>query len=360
MIAIKPRVYLLIIIFANLITCASCSTTRPNEAFTGNYPKHFDNILISNPLLAKEIGKLPEIQNGLTEKKVTALKILCDLYVNQNDSFNNAFDQMNKIGKPNVRKFCTPLQALFWLAEDEKLDEIASVLDDYNLERLLTSAWKENLALIMPKSDMKYVIDNIRVEHQKDFYKKKWAEKDYGEIIYWLKSDYRSESNRSYKLFNYKSKRLIKKIMKKKDPRWSEYNLVLERLNAPELVHFYLNTKLHYVDTGKTRGGYLLFETGEGCCIDAAYLAVQALKKAGYKTFMRHVMWIENTPSGGHCVSGIILDDGRYLIVSDFGLHRRNRMSGPYDSLEEVDKYAARFNSIVNRTDGTFSPPGSQ
>jgi hypothetical protein len=109
-----------------------------------------------------------------------------------------------------------------------------------------------------------------------------------------LQQDYRSESKREQKLFNKESIRLIKDSMGEKDPRWTDYKEVLDRLNSPELVDFYLQTKIGYEDAGSTRGAYLLFKTKAGYCIDAALFAVEALKRAGYQTFMRHVVWKPN------------------------------------------------------------------
>ena len=30
--------------------------------------------------------------------------------------------QLDKVGKPDIRKYCSPLQALFWLAQDDMLN----------------------------------------------------------------------------------------------------------------------------------------------------------------------------------------------------------------------------------------------
>jgi len=57
---------------------AGCTTaTKPNAAYTGVYPKAFNELSIKNPLLAQELGKLPEIQDGISETDATALARIC-------------------------------------------------------------------------------------------------------------------------------------------------------------------------------------------------------------------------------------------------------------------------------------------
>ena len=48
---------------------------------------------------------------------------------------------MHKVGLPEVRNYCSPLQGLFWLAEDGKLKEMASIVREYSLYNLLSSSW---------------------------------------------------------------------------------------------------------------------------------------------------------------------------------------------------------------------------
>ena len=45
--------------------CSTLGPTQPNVPFQGPYPKSFKSIQEKNSLLAIEIGKLPEIQDGI-------------------------------------------------------------------------------------------------------------------------------------------------------------------------------------------------------------------------------------------------------------------------------------------------------
>ena len=100
----------------------------------------------------------------------------------------------------------------------------------------------------------------------------------------------------------------------------------------------------------------MTFKTKEGHCIDAAFFAVDMLRKSGYQTFMRHVVWGLNVWTDNHAGSGIILKDGQYLIVADF-TPGGNRFSGPYKTIEEVDNKLAGGRTIVVRRWGTYWPP---
>ena len=53
--------------------CTSIGTTKPNDLYPGPYPTEFSDFSVKNPLLAQELVKLPEFQDGISEKEATAL-----------------------------------------------------------------------------------------------------------------------------------------------------------------------------------------------------------------------------------------------------------------------------------------------
>ncbi|MGD8800988.1 MAG: transglutaminase-like domain-containing protein [Desulfobacterales bacterium] len=130
----------LLIFLIFIIAVAGCtSSTKPNTPYSGPYPKTFNSLANHNPLLAQEFGKIPEIQDGISEKDAMALERIC-VYYNQNQKdFDAAFERMYDVGYPKVRKFCTPLQAFYWLALDDKLNQID--ISKYALIGLLNEAW---------------------------------------------------------------------------------------------------------------------------------------------------------------------------------------------------------------------------
>ena len=134
-------------------------------------------------------------------------------------------------------------------------------------------------------------------------------------------------------------------------PRWEDYDRVLNRLNTPELIHCFINKKFLF-RTGRTQGASMLFKTNEGQAVDAAYFAQEALERAGYRTFIRSIRWRDDHGKGEHTGAGIILSDGRYLLVADF--NGRNKMSGPFGTFSDMDDALSGGKKIISRIWGVF------
>lgn len=113
--------------------CASFGPTKPNQSFEGPYPSSYYELAEKNSLFAQELGRLPELQDGISPHEASALEQIGVLYNNDPDVFDNAFKKMYEVGNPKTRKYCSPLQALFWLAEDEELCEETDLLVDFSL-----------------------------------------------------------------------------------------------------------------------------------------------------------------------------------------------------------------------------------
>ena len=111
--------------------CVSSGPTKPNEIYNKEYPPFFENIRKQNNLLAQEIGKLPELQDGIQDDEESALRILCDAYKKHTQLFDDVFIQMYRTGLPEIRNYCSPLQALFWLAQKGDSKKIEVIINDY-------------------------------------------------------------------------------------------------------------------------------------------------------------------------------------------------------------------------------------
>ena len=138
--------------------------------------------------------------------------------------------------------------------------------------------------------------------------------------------------------------------------RWNTFSAVADRLNAPELVAYYLHNFVVYRGYKRAHGTYSTFKFKQGQCVDAAFFAADMLRRSGHNTFMRWVVWGPDTWIENHTGSGIILDDGRYLIVAD-STPRGNSMTGPHETIEQVDSQLAGHRKIWNRGWGTNYPP---
>ena len=76
--------------------CASLGKTTPNEPYKGPYPSGFNVLSAKNHLLAQELGKLPEINDGISDEEAIALERIVELYKNNPNRFNEAFTPMER------------------------------------------------------------------------------------------------------------------------------------------------------------------------------------------------------------------------------------------------------------------------
>ena len=129
----------LFLIVTIIFFLSGCAKTKPNTAYKGPYPSSYNELLSKNLLLAKELGKLPEIQDGISENDAMALERISVFYNQNKKHFDSAFELMNDVGCENVRKYCTPLQALYWLALNDELKLID--ISNYTHINLLNQAW---------------------------------------------------------------------------------------------------------------------------------------------------------------------------------------------------------------------------
>lgn len=215
----------LIVIFVfplHIFGCASLGPTKPNIPFAGSsYPTELNELAQKNPLLAYELGKLPELQDEISSSESFAIESFVQLYIQNPAAFDKAFKDMFQEGLPEVRKYCSPLQALFWIVQDG--DNENELLHKYDLINLLNLAW----------------------------YKKG---------------------------FEYDGK-----------GRWDDFKVVVDRLNSPDLVHYYMRRNFPQGLPEGRKGGdvplppKVMFNDKYGTCRDSSNFGKYCLKKAGYE-----------------------------------------------------------------------------
>ena len=93
-----------------------------------------------NADLAFEVGRLPEFQNEVSPRTEKALKRFVNLVSKASDDEISKFKAVIDEGIPEVRKFCVPLQATFWLLEREELYEGSELLN-WSLDRIIYESW---------------------------------------------------------------------------------------------------------------------------------------------------------------------------------------------------------------------------
>jgi hypothetical protein len=274
------RLNCLIVFLCFLGGCAGLGKTKPNEPYKGPYPSGFNELSAKNPLLAKELGKLPEIQDGVSEIDAMALERLC-LFYNQNQrDFDLALDRMYGAGYPNVRKYCSPLQALYWLTLDDELSQID--ISNFDLTALLNEAWY--------KSGFDY-----------DGTTDRWD--DFKEV---------TERLNSPELINYY------------EPRNFSYKKV--RLGSAE---DYKNPR------------YIFSEKVGECWLYTAF-SVYCLKKAGYKAHAITVYFNESR-SRVHVACAFIDKDGKeYILDNSLSVYVRSTGIYPKNEYLAIHPYCAK------------------
>ena len=247
--------------------------TKPNPIFDAPYPSKFSCIQKNNPLLAKEIKKLPELQDGLsdTDNDFVALERISELYEQKNESFDKAFLEMYTIGLPDVRRYCTPLQALFWLIQDNKMDQAISILSNYSLSDILDVAWNFEQHIFTDQK-LKLIVSNIKEQKLREEYEYNIMYNVKRNVIEkWILKDY--EENR--KVFNSEAQEAIKSHLKNpEDPRWKSFKDVTERLNSPELIDYFEKRRFRYIPWETIPGyksnesdPYWIFKNNGGNCV---------------------------------------------------------------------------------------------
>jgi hypothetical protein len=304
---------------------------RSNQHFI-SVKKILTKLSSKNKFLAFELGKLPEFQRVVSSREKDALLHLSKLYYENSFNFNRSFTKMCQVGLAGEKKFNTPLQALFWLVQDEKKNEAKDIIKYFSLKKLLDFAWV--------------------LEHTKHIKRWKWRLKEAGKL---LKSCLDDEIKRKIEEFHTKNKGSTDYTisMAKNHPeafehkfkpfniklkmhknRWKDFNTVVDRINSPELVLYYIKNNFSY-EQGEYESLKKTFKVKSGNSRAIAELGQFLLKKAGYKTFIRTVKTPDSSCGFEHTGAGIIMDDGSYLLVVDFP--KGKNIAGPYD-LISLDK----------------------
>ena len=104
--------------------------------------KLFQKLYTLDPALALEVGKLPGFQGKVGEIQIRALTRFTELIANATPEEKVNLAMLLEVGKPNIRRYCAPLQALYWLLEEDeclmKNPLQCSIID------ILTYAWDFN------------------------------------------------------------------------------------------------------------------------------------------------------------------------------------------------------------------------
>jgi hypothetical protein len=215
--------------------------------------------------LEKEIARLPEMNASPNPK-------IADTILALSKKYPEAFQKMLNTGLPDRRKYCTPLQAVYWLLEDKREERADQILADYDLKKLLSFTWLSNQYL------------QEHPEHQAAFHK-----------------------------------------------RWDDFDTVVDRLNSPELIDYYEKRYFKYIHylSGKA-SATLIFTTKEGNCDAYSAFTLLCLGKAGYNAWMlnppRHwTVVLKNTDGKYYALDNARRVNGKWI-----------GYMGPFDDMKDL------------------------
>jgi len=101
------------------------------------------------PELYSELYKLPDLQI-INQAKKKAIDDIAQLA--GNPAYREAFKSVLNTGIKEARNYCSPLQALLWLAYDENIQK-HNPLEYYSLEFLISRGWQDSLTSNNYKSE---------------------------------------------------------------------------------------------------------------------------------------------------------------------------------------------------------------
>ncbi len=322
------KAFLLVIILC-LVLLSCVTTTIPNRPYPGPYPAKLNILQQKNPLLFHEICKLPEIHDGISELESEALDKLEDLYNDNPQVFEKAFERMYQVGIPEVRQYCSPLQALFWLFEDGKIHDAKSILNDYSLENLLDKIWVfDEHFLNLSDENFGLVISGIKEKDDRDWYSNALHDVYRKEHAYkQMASDYRKKPQ----MFSIEAREILNNALIE-NSRWKDFNIVGDRLNAPELIDYYTKNAFNYVlyYGGKKTNSEVFFSKTANCQ-DGSEFILHFLRKAGVQAYPWHVKSIH---TNGHMVA-FFKENGQYFVIDNFNISEKRGITGPFNSLRD-------------------------
>ena len=302
------------LLFTVIAYLSGCASNKPNVPYVGPYPLSFKRLENRNPLLSKELGKLPEIQDGISENEKVALEQLILLYEMHPNKFDKAFYEMYKIGLPNHRKYCSPLQTLFWLVIDKELHDENDLLSNFSLEKFLDSAWNFDFTFRfdLSKDQILKIINGINKKEEKERYLRAIKYAKMSDIQHMMLLEFKARPN----LFSRRVRKIIKQsLISKNYHRWDDFEVVVERLNAPELIDYYERARIGYSGLRSLTlvvSPQDVFENNTGACVTITRFTIYCLKKAGYKA--RELRVDSPTNRGYHTVCLFEVDGEKYIM----------------------------------------------
>jgi hypothetical protein len=326
-----------------------CTPNTPNTPIDRRLSAQFDCIKEKNPLVVQELFRLPELQDGISEKDLLALNKIGRLYTDYPEAFMAAFDQIYALGKPRIRKYCAPLQAVFWLAAKHADSYLKRVIVDFHMDTLLSSAWSINLdGSGFSQEELSVVAAYTGNAAIRAYVQQALADGETGQAGRLVLNYYHYNKSVYYP----QALDIIQKHIATE--KWDDFGTVADRLNDPFLLLWWMKKNIVYGWPGRPdMSGWkyfppqhvLLTKTGE--CVSQSGFAAVVLKRNGYDA---HLMFVNRFQANDHAICYWKENKAFYYIENAWngyeGVH------GPFASKYAI---AARVYDHLVKTDGDMT-----
>jgi len=267
---------------------------------------------------------------GFPLQKKIALDQMTSFYYSNTEAFNITFEEMYLPGKPKIRKYCSPLQALFWLFEDGQKDTAKDIILKYDLLKLLHQTYVSNDPEIMKskwkRGESKRLLDSC-TDREIVNNANELIENNLSITLYLIEMAKKQPEKFDY-VYDENNFQVLKE---RHSDRWRKLNKVADRLNFPELANFYVFNNFSYY----TKPSYSItemFRRKGGHCRSFARFVTYSLRRAGYDAtnirFKKSSIFISTS---------IMRKDNLYWVVMDFFQPRK--ILGPFHSIKEALGY---------------------
>jgi len=290
---------------------------EPNKHAQKMFDEYMSAIGKNNPELERELKKLPDFQN-IELRDVEGLEDIIAAAKTENKS---AFDLMLNEGIKDKRKYCSPLEALLWIAYDREFND-AGLIDDDNF------------------SFKKFSIDKLTKEG-------------------WL---YTTESNgpiyergKKSGSDNHNAKPISTACQ---SDRWKNLDEVADRLNSPTLITKYMIDNIAYDPqkweaferTRRPQGARTPIQTFNnkiGACMDQSSLVLYFLKQNGwvYNDFESNKTNSACILHAGYHFTCLYIQDNKFYVI-DVGTPFIRGIKGPFEKIQDA----------ATATSGAWSP----
>ncbi|MBU1583570.1 MAG: transglutaminase-like domain-containing protein [Proteobacteria bacterium] len=264
-----------------------------------------------NRFLALELGRLPEFQDDVSDLEISGLNNLKHYYLLDPKGFDTAFEQMDAIGKKENRKYCTLLQAVFWLSMEYEFTVDNNPIHPYSFKEILSKAWTNEPRV--DKDTIEKMVDAIQSESIREQYKEKLAKKN-RYILYSLTR----LSEQSPEVLAPWVPAMLRNS--RRDHLWNNYDLVIDRLNSPEIVDYYVQKHITYSNyweipgyNYRTPSAQYVFKNKTGDCLYTSHFIVTALARSGYSAMIVKKPPLRMTDAW-HAVAVFESEKGKFII----------------------------------------------